>query len=101
MLKTDGPDVRLIDAARVAKLPAGPMRMRWIIKDLSQLWYSLSHAPANHRDAILERYMKEMGWGKAKRLLVNFLIRRKSAAIGRHDINLRRRQPRRNISIPE
>ena len=35
MLRAEPRDVRLIDAARVQQLPGGPMRIRWIVKDLA------------------------------------------------------------------
>lgn len=99
MLRNAPRDVRLIDAARVAKLPRGPTRFRWIVKDLSQLWYSLSQVRVE-RQKILDKYMQQMKWGRARQMVVGWLVRVKSRSIARHDIRLRRKQPQRNISIP-
>lgn len=94
-------DVRLIDAARVRPLPGWPLRRRWIVKDLAQLWYSLAQIglPDERRLDLMERY------GRQRRLRSVAWLRRSVEAkvrrIARHDRNLRRRQPDRNISIPQ
>ncbi len=98
----DPTDLRLIDAARVKPLPRCSMfRRRWIVKDLAQFWYSTLECPITdlQREAWLERYATARGIGDSSRLRSS--IERKAASIGRHDAKLRRRQPRRNISIPE
>ncbi|MCC7351889.1 MAG: hypothetical protein IT446_15115 [Phycisphaerales bacterium] len=93
-------DIRLIDPARVRPLPGWPLRRRWIVKDLAQLWYSLSQSqiPRQQAMALFERYANTTGRYAPVRLLGS--ISRKAARIARHDVNLRRRQPGRNISIP-
>jgi hypothetical protein len=99
MLRGDPMDVRLIDAARVQRLPAGPMKLRWIIKDLAQLWHSLPED--SPRQEIIEQYMQQMGWSRWRAKLLQSWMRAKSRAIARHDIRLRRKEPGRNISLPE
>lgn len=93
-------DIHLIDAARVRPLPRWPMRRRWIVKDLAQLWYSLSQSQVSQQQAIafFQQYARQTGRRSLGFLL--WSIRRKAARIARHDVNLRRRQPGRNISIP-
>jgi heptose I phosphotransferase len=94
-------DVRLIDAARVARLPGLFMRQRWIVKDLAQLWFSTLALPVTdaQRLALFTRYC-------ARRKLVadDLLLRsihRKVRWIQEHDRKLNQRQPHRNISIPD
>lgn len=99
MLRSDPLDVRLIDAARVQRLGRGPSRLRWIVKDLAQLWYSL---PADSpRQQIMDRYLRAMGWTGVRGKIVQAWVHAKARAIGRHDMRLRRKQPKRNISLPE
>jgi hypothetical protein len=93
-------EIRLIDAARVRKLPGLLTRRRWIIKDLSQFWYSTTELAISdaQRGEWLNRYCAQ-----TKSEKIDFLkcsIQRKSDAIRAHDEKLRRRQPNRNISIP-
>jgi heptose I phosphotransferase len=93
-------DLKLIDVARVKKLPALLTRQRWIVKDLAQFWYSTLPLPINdaQREAWLARYMEmrgDKGLSPLKRA-----IERKVARIAKHDARLRIRQPGRNISIP-
>jgi hypothetical protein len=94
------PELRLIDAARVRPLPGALTRRRWIVKDLSQFWYSTLSLEVSdeQRDRWLRRYCqtgKSADFDSLKKAIV-----RKSAAIGAHDAKLKRRQPFRNISIP-
>ena len=92
-------DVRLIDAARVAKIPSWPWRKRWIVKDLAQFWYSLSQLglPAETQGNWLQRYaLRRQGDPQSLRRAVE----RKAAWIGHHDARLRAKYPLRNISIP-
>jgi len=90
-------DIRLIDIARVAKLPRF-FRRRWIIKDLAQFWYSTTNLPIPESDRVawLERYAQSRNMS-GKQLLSR--IKRKARQIARHDKNLTRRHPSRNISI--
>lgn len=92
-------DVRLIDTARVRRLPR-LFRRRWIVKDLAQFWYSTTKLPVSEaqRDAWLGRYAEQAGMGSAGSLRRKIL--RKANWIAAHDAKLRRQQPRRNISIP-
>jgi len=102
LAKPDGDaiDLRLIDAARVARLDFIFTRGRWIVKDLAQFWYSTTKLPITdaQRDAWLKRYAEQRGLpgyaGLKKAIL------RKVARIARHDAKLNASQPKRNISIP-
>ncbi len=94
------PELRLIDAGRVARLPRWPFRGRWIVKDLSQFWYSAQQLGVSEtqRRAWLERYAQRRGLPAAAPL--RHAIERKAAWIARHDAKLRASQPARNVSIP-
>ena len=102
--KTDeksGVDVKLIDAARVARMNNFLTRWRWVVKDLAQFWYSTTTLPAvtdEQRDRWLERYAerREICWLPRLRAAV----KSKSNSIARHDAKLKKSQPTRNISIP-
>jgi hypothetical protein len=93
-------DVKLIDVARVKKLPGMFTRQRWIVKDLAQFWYSTLQRPIadQQRDAWLARYAT----GSQTRSIESLrrAIERKVARIARHDARLNRVQPGRNVSIP-
>jgi hypothetical protein len=94
------PDIRLIDAARVRRLPGFITRRRWIVKDLSQFWYSTLSLPItdDQRNRWLERYAQQR---KIRSVLsLQRSIERKSNSIARHDKKLKAAEPRRNISIP-
>ena len=60
-------DAKLIDVARVKKLPLLLTRQRWIVKDLAQFWYSTLALPINdsQREAWLARYVEMRGEGGA------------------------------------
>jgi len=96
-------ELRLIDAARVKKLPMWPLRRRWIVKDLAQFWYSTQNLPAV--TDVQRREWLQM-YGDARKLSASSIeslrrsIERKVRWIARHDAKLNERQPRRNISIP-
>lgn len=55
-------DVRLIDVARVRRLPQWPLKNRWIVKDLSQFWYSMVNLPITdqQRRTWLEFYTQSL-----------------------------------------
>ncbi len=93
-------DLRLIDAGRVARLPRWPFRGRWIVKDLSQFWYSAQQLGVSEpqRRAWLERYAQRRGLPASAPL--RHAIERKAAWIATHDEKLRTKQPTRNVSIP-
>lgn len=96
------PDVRLIDVARVRRLPGFLTRRRWVVKDLAQFWYStVQLGPAvtdEQRSRWLARYAATRGDVTPQQL--RKAIERKAAAIARHDERLKRKQPTRNVSIP-
>ncbi len=93
-------EVRLIDAARVRPLPR-LTRSRWIIKDLAQFWYSTLALPVTdeQRQRWLARYALQRKIASVDPL--HRAIDRKVNWIARHDELLRRREPSRNISIPQ
>ena len=93
-------DLRLIDAARVKRLPGFLTRQRWIVKDLAQFWYSTLDLPISddQRNRWLARYAAQRGLGSHERL--RKAVKRKAGWIGRHDVKLRESEPGRNISIP-
>jgi hypothetical protein len=99
MIRAADLDVRLIDAARVRRLPRF-LRTRWIVKDVAQFLYS-THAhesiQAAHREQWLQTY-------EALTLTpvesMRSAIERKVKWIARHDRRLRTREPKRNISLP-
>ena len=100
-VKRDDPnDVRLIDAARVARLGGIFTRARWIKKDLAQFWYSTLSLPItdDERLAWLQRYSEQRSLPSAQPLVKG--IERKAKWIARHDRKLSMKQPGRNVSIP-
>ena len=99
-LTGDEVDLKLIDPARVRRLPGMLTRRRWIIKDVAQFWYSTQSLAITdeQRDAWLTRYAEQRGLVSAASLQP--AVRRKAKQIARHDAKLRREQPSRNISIP-
>jgi heptose I phosphotransferase len=94
----DRVDLRLIDAARVERL--GLLARRWIIKDLAQFWYSTLSLPVtqSQRMAWLDRYAANRKLDSVVQLQRS--IQKKSNWIARHDAELRKKQPHRNVSIP-
>ena len=93
--------VRLIDCARVKRLPRFLTRYRWVVKDLSQFWDSTLQHPEitdARRETWLRRYAECAGVKDLDGLRKS--IARKVAWIARHDAKLNRAQPNRNISIP-
>jgi hypothetical protein len=94
------PELSLIDAARVRRLPGFLTRRRWIVKDLAQFWYSTLSLPISddQRKRWLARYAEQRSLRSADSLRRS--IERKAGAIGRHDIKLKQAQPKRNVSIP-
>jgi hypothetical protein len=100
--ENDPSDLRLIDAARVRRLPGWPTRRRWIVKDLAQFWYSTMGLPGvdeQQRCRWLERYGRQSTTTKSLASLRR-AIERKSTWIARHDARLREKQKDRNVSIP-
>ena len=97
---TDATDLRLIDAARVKRLPGWPMRTRWIVKDVAQFWYSTMGLPISdaQRARWLARYAERRELTSTASL--RRAIERKAAWIARHDACLREKQKDRNVSLP-
>jgi hypothetical protein len=94
----DDLELRLIDAARVRRLP-WLFRQRWIVKDLAQFWYSAKKLGIGNDQLIrwLGRYTDKAG-AIAPPLGP---IEAKVSWIARHDSKLNLAQPNRNISIPK
>jgi hypothetical protein len=94
-----GVDAKLIDMARVAEMKNPLTRRRWIVKDLAQFWFSTTKLDVSNdqRTRWLEAYCN------SRKIAVGGLrsgVIAKSDAIARHDTQLNRKQPRRNVSIP-
>jgi hypothetical protein len=93
-------DIRLIDTARVRRLPSLFGRSRWAVKDLGQFLYSAGKLPVTEaqRDAWLDHYARERGMPSS----VNFRgpVARKIRQIARHDAKLMQLRPYRDVSIP-
>jgi len=98
-----GVDLKLIDTARVRRLPGFLTRQRWIVKDLAQFWYSTTKLSVtlDQRLAWLARYAqrRNLPAGAAVDRLRRS-IERKAGSIARHDRHLNLAQPNRNVSIP-
>ncbi len=95
-LLNDAGDVRLIDAARVRRLP-WLRRRRWIVKDLAQFRYSARQAGAS--EAELDAWLADWcgdGWD-ARRMRPGVV--RKAAWIARHDARLAQSQPERYATL--
>jgi heptose I phosphotransferase len=94
-------ELRLIDAARVNKLPRWFAR-RWIVKDLAQFWYSTTSLGVSddQRARWLARYLEVRG-AVSESAVFAASVARKARSIARHDERLRARQPGRNVSLPE
>jgi heptose I phosphotransferase len=99
-------DCRLIDVARVGRLPGTFFARRWIVKDLAQFWYSASGefgVGESELSAWLEKYALLRGLRPSAVhgvLGLKSAVLRKVARIARHDASLKARQPGRNVSIP-
>jgi hypothetical protein len=99
-----GPDLRLIDAARVRKLPTAT-GWRWLVKDLAQFRYSAAmFADEIQLDAWLMRWHERFYTARpdAWRWPTGGLRRavtRKAARIAIHDTKLVARQPHRHVPL--
>jgi Lipopolysaccharide kinase (Kdo/WaaP) family len=99
MVKTGGEmQVKLIDAARVRRLPAWPLRRRWIVKDLAQFWFSMTQLSI--ADSLRADWLAK--YSAARKISENLRgsVEAKSRRIAAHDVNLNRREPERHVSIP-
>jgi hypothetical protein len=96
----DRVDLKLIDTARIKRLPGLLTRRRWIVKDLAQFWFSTLKLPVTdeQRAAWLERYGRQRKLDGIASLRKR--IERKVASIARHDASLHRDRPERDVSIP-
>jgi hypothetical protein len=97
----DKVDLKLIDAARVKRLPGPLTRGRWIVKDLAQFWYSTLKLPVTDEQRLtwLNRYAARRKTNGVESLRRR--IERKARSIARHDERLQRDRPERDVSIPE
>jgi len=95
----DKPDLKLIDVARVRRLP-GLLPRRWIVKDLAQFWYStLKHTITDdQRIEWLRQYANACGIDDTR--MLQRATERKARSIARHDARLHRKRPERDVSIP-
>src|SRR5947207_216052 len=84
-LDSNRADLKLIDVARVKRLPSLFTRQRWIVKDLAQLWYSTLKLPITDalREAWLRRYADRANARDIDSL--RRAIEHKVARIARHD----------------
>lgn len=98
--KSNPKDLKLIDAARVRKIPR-LFHRRWIVKDLAQFFYSTRrfNIEAKKMTTWLERYVELTRIDSVDRLQRS--IDAKANWIARHDRSLNRREPNRNLPIPE
>jgi hypothetical protein len=97
---SEATDLKLIDAARVRRLPGWLFRNRWIVKDLGQFWYSAEQlaTSAEQLERWLQRYAEQRKVARVDRL--RQAVQRKAAWIARHDAKLKAKQPNRNVSLP-
>ncbi len=92
-------EIHLIDPGRVARMPPWPLHYRWIVKDIAQLYYSVTDAglPLTLRERIFTRYTEHasflVGW------ICRVFVPLKASAIARHDRKLRLKRPGRRVSI--
>ena len=91
-----GHDVRLIDTARVRRLPR-LVPGRWVVKDVGQLIFSVAGYAGG--EGILRRYCEQTGrradgWFARR-------VRAKAAWIDRHDRALRAKRPTRNLRLSD
>jgi heptose I phosphotransferase len=93
----DDVELRLIDAARVRRLP-WMFRQRWIVKDLAQFWYSAKQLGII--DDLLIRWLGRYTDNVGKLAPPLGAIEAKVSWIAQHDRKLNQSQPNRNISIP-
>jgi hypothetical protein len=93
-------DLKLIDGARVRRMPNFLTRRYWIVKDLAQFWYSTTKLPIteDQRDRWLAHYAEKRGLESTVWLKRSILW--KARRIAAHDVNLNRAQPTRHVSIP-
>lgn len=96
--KNEG-EFKLIDAARVRRLPPWPTTSRWIVKDLAQFWYSTLKLPITDQQRLrwLEHYSNITKLKPVE--ILRRRIERKILQIGAHDVKLNERQPNRHVSL--
>ena len=93
--------LHLIDPGRVARMPPWPMHYRWMVKDVAQLYYSVTDAglSVSLRGRIISRYLERSP--RLTRWLCRIFVPLKARFIARHDANLRRQQPGRRVSLDD
>ncbi len=93
-------ELKLIDVARVRRLPGWPLTTRWVVKDLAQFWFSTMNLDVTEaeRNAWLQLYCERRDICRPDRY--RRAIERKARWIARHDEMLNAAQPSRNISLP-
>lgn len=91
--------LHLIDPGRVARMPPWPMHYRWIVKDLAQLYYSVTDSglSISLRDRMIAAYLARASTLTA--IICRVFIPLKAKFIARHDANLRRKQPGRRVAL--
>lgn len=94
-----GYEVRLIDTARVRRLPTF-LRERWIVKDVAQLFFSIAtYADPPARAAMWDRYLTATIRQAGGRFVTR--VEAKAAWIERHDRALRAKKPKRNLRLAD
>jgi tRNA A-37 threonylcarbamoyl transferase component Bud32 len=94
-----GYDVRLIDSARVKRLPRW-FRERWIVKDVAQLLFSVrQYATTEESKELLRDYMSETG--READVWFQNRVNSKARSIERHDHALREKNPSRNLRLQD
>lgn len=95
-------ELKLIDTARVRRLPGFLTRRRWIVKDLAQFWYSTTKLPVTPEQRVgwLARYARQRNMPAGAVDGLQRSIERKVRSIARHDRSLNLAEPSRNVSIP-
>ena len=93
-----GTTARLMDAGRVKPLPTW-FRRRWVVKDVAQFVYSVRKLDV--RTTLVDDWLARYAAVSGTAIDASFrrAIERKVAAIGRHDTQLKKRQPTRNVGI--
>ena len=93
---SEPPALRLIDAGRVRTLPR-LLAKRWVIKDLAQFIFSTQGLPISdaQRTEWLDSYARHRGITLRFRTLIDA----KARQIARHDAQVRRKNPTRNVAL--
>lgn len=95
-VNVDPIDLVLMDAGRVKALPRF-FRKRWVVKDLAQFIYSTLSLPVT--DDQRTRWLDAYARNRKIAMTLRSAIDRKVRWIARHDAQLRRKDPTRNVAI--